>query len=723
MLNKFLLFAIGVCLLAACDNANQSQSEDPATKSDIPMPKIEVTYPTTAKVEAEDDYFGTPVADPFRWLEVDDSAAVKDWVIAQNKVTFGYLEQIPFREQFRQRLEEIWNYPKFSAPFRESGHVFFYKNDGLQNQSVLYIQDGLEGEPRVFLDPNTFSEDGTASLTTFAVAKDGKKAAYGVSQGGSDWNEYYVMDVETGELTGDHLKWIKFSGASWHGDGFYYGRFAEPSEGKELSSQNENKQIFFHKLGDDQSQDQLIYEEPEHPLRGIYAGTTDDERFLLIYLSEGATNDNALKVKDLTQPGSDFVDLVSTFDHSYDVVDNIDEKLLILTNQDAPRKQLVEVDMNNPAKDNWKVLIGEQEEVLTNVSVVGGKIYANYLKDASTHIYIHALDGTREGELELPGIGTASSVIGKKDDEIGFYSFTSFIYPSTTFKLDTKTGTSEVYRKSGVDFDPEQYTTEQVFFQSKDGTQVPMFIVHKKGIELNGQNPTLLYGYGGFNINILPAFSIANTVLLENGGIYAVANLRGGGEYGEDWHQSGMLERKQNVFDDFIGAAEFLVEKQYTSPEKLGIYGRSNGGLLVGAAMTQRPDLFAVAIPGVGVLDMLRYHKFTIGHAWAVEYGSSDLAEQFKWLYAYSPLHNLKDGTAYPATMVTTADHDDRVVPAHSFKFISRLQEAHKGENPVLIRIETQAGHGAGKPTSKIIEEYADMWAFLFYNTQSQINL
>lgn len=720
MVKQFLLFSLGLCLLASCDKPGSDKSNN---NSDTQMPKIDVTYPNTAKGNVEDNYFGTIVKDPFRWLEVDDSSAVKDWVVEQNKVTFGYLEQIPFREKFQQRLEKVWNYERFSAPFREGMQYYFYKNDGLQNQAVLYTQDGLDGEPRVFLDPNNFSDEGTASLTTFSVSKDGKRAVYGVSQGGSDWNEYFVKNVETGELMDDHLQWIKFSTAAWFRDGFFYGRFDEPSEGKELSSQNENKKIFYHELGSDQSDDKLVYEDPANPRRGTYAVTTEDERYLLLYLSNGATSDNALKVKDLAVADSRFVDVVSTFDHSYDVVDNIDNMLLVVTNDGAPRRRLIGIDMGNPARSNWKELIPEQAEVLNSVNLVGGKIFANYLKDASTHIYIHNLEGTRLGEVELPGIGTASGMIGKKDDNVAFYTFTSFIYPSTVFKYDVSTGKSEQFRKSGVDFDPSKFETKQVFFPSKDGTKIPMFIVHKKGIELDGNNPTLLYGYGGFNINILPSFSTANTVLLENGGIYAVVNLRGGGEYGEEWHAAGMLDKKQNVFDDFIGAAEYLIENKYTSPGKLGISGRSNGGLLVGAAMTQRPDLFKVALPGVGVLDMLRYHKFTIGHAWAVEYGSSDVEEEFKWLYAYSPLHNLKDGVEYPATMVITADHDDRVVPAHSFKFISRLQEAHKGDNPVLIRIETQAGHGAGKPTSKIIEEYADIWAFLFYNTNTPVEM
>ena len=720
MRNRFILFVIAFMLVAACEQSPSNHPEEKG-KAQINMPKINVSYPVTAQGEVEDNYFGTVVKDPYRWLEIDDSSAVKDWVKAENKVTFGYLEQIPFREKFRKRLEEVWNYPKFSAPSKKGENYFFYKNDGLQNQSVLYIQDGLEGEPREFLNPNGFSEDGTASLTTFEVSKDGKYAAYGVSEGGSDWNEFFVKEVKSGKKMDDHLKWIKFSGASWFEDGFYYGRFAAPKEGKELSSQNENKQIFYHKLGENQSQDQLVYEDPAHPRRGTYAATTEDERFLILYLSEGATNDHALKVKDLSTPNAEFVDIISTFDHSYNVIENEGDQLLILTNDNAPRRRLISIDVKHPARENWVEIIPESEEVLNSVSMVGGKLFANYLKDASTKIYIFSKTGEREGEVSLPGIGTASGLNGKKDENTAFYTFTSFTYPSTVFKYNVETGTSEVYRKSGVDFEPEDYTTKQVFFKSKDGTKVPMFIVHKKDLEMNGLNPTMLYGYGGFNIDILPYFSTANTVLLENGGIYAVVNLRGGGEYGEEWHKDGMLGKKQNVFDDFIGAAEYRIAEKYTSSEKLGIYGRSNGGLLVGAAMTQRPDLFKVAIPGVGVLDMLRYHKFTIGHAWAVEYGSSDHEDQFKWLYAYSPLHNIKDGVEYPATMVTTADHDDRVVPAHSFKFIAELQKKQAGDNPVLIRIETQAGHGAGKPTSKIIEEYADMWAFLFYNTNSPV--
>lgn len=719
--SRFFMTALLASSLAGC----QPQGESTTDSTDNPtqeMPKIEVSYPVTAKGDVVEDYHGTEVADPYRWLEVEDSAEVKDWVVAQNKATFGYLDQIPFRGAIRNRMEELWNYPKYSAPFKRGENYFYYKNDGLQNQYVLYKMDNLDAEAKPFLDPNTFSEDGTASLTNFTVSSDGKYAAYGISEGGSDWNEFHIRNVETGEDLEDHLKWLKFSGASWHGDGFYYGRFAEPKEGKELSSQNENKQIFFHKVGTDQSEDKLIYEEPEHPRRGIYAGTTDDERFLMFYLSEGATNNTALTVRDLSQAEAPQKQIITGFDYSYSLIDNIGSEMLFLTTDGASRKRVVSIDFENPGKENWKEIVPEKEEVLNSVSLVGGKLFAVYLKDASSKVYIYDLEGNQEGEVELPGIGTVSGFRGKKDETTAFYVFTSFTYPPSIFKYDVATNKSELFRKSEVDFDVDNYETKQVFYESKDGTKVPMFITHKKGLKMDGNNPTLLYGYGGFNINILPSFSVTNLALLENNGIYAVANLRGGGEYGEDWHVGGMLHQKQNVFDDFIGAAEYLIAEKYTSSEKLGIYGRSNGGLLVGAAMTQRPDLFKVAIPGVGVLDMLRYHKFTIGHAWAVEYGSSDEAEHFPNLYGYSPLHNLKKGTAYPATMITTADHDDRVVPAHSFKFAAQLQATHEGDNPVLIRIETMAGHGAGKPTSMVIDEYADMWSFLFYNTNSPVN-
>lgn len=707
------LFAIG-CLTLGFWSCGQTEEKDtPVTAEPI---KFDMEYPETQKGEVVDNYFGTDVPDPYRWLENDTAADVEAWVKAQNEVTFGYLDKIPFREKINARLTELWDYPKFSAPFRRNEWYFFSKNDGLQPQAVLYKQKGLDGEPQPFIDPNTFSEDGTTSLTMFSVSGDGKYAAYGKSSGGSDWNEFFVRNIATGEDTEDHIEWVKFSGAAWHKDGFFYGRFAEPEGGGELSSSNENKQIYYHKLGTDQSEDELVYQDPAHPKRGIYVTTTEDERFLLYYFSEGATNDNALSVQDLTKPGSGIQSIVSTFDYSFDVIENFGDKLLILTNHGAPRKRIIQVDVNNPAEANWEEIVPEKEEVLTGASVVGGKIFAVYLEDASSKVYVFEKDGKPAGEVELPGLGTVGGMAGRADDEVGFYTFTSFNYPPTIFKYNVKTGESELFRKSEAKFNPEDYETEQVFFESKDGTKVPMFLTYKKGLEKNGENPTMLYGYGGFNINILPGFNPATLILLENGGIYASVNLRGGGEYGEDWHKDGMLDKKQHVFDDFIAAAEYLIANKYTSTPKLAIHGRSNGGLLVGATMCQRPELFGVAFPGVGVMDMLRYHKFTIGHAWAVEYGSSEFEDQFNNLIKYSPVHSLKEGTSYPATMVTTADHDDRVVPAHSFKFAATLQEKHAGEAPVLIRIDVMAGHGAGRPTEKIISEWADMYAFMFAN-------
>ncbi|MCB9235001.1 MAG: S9 family peptidase [Bacteroidia bacterium] len=703
MKNLYLLL-IMLWLFAACKPGAQPQQEP-------------LKYPETAKGDVTDDYFGTQVADPYRWLENPDTQTVRDWINAQNEVSFGYLEKIPYRETLRKRLEKVWNYPKYGAPFKKGDHYFFSKNDGLQPQSVLYIQESLESEPHVFLDPNTFSADGTTSLSAFSVSRDGKFAVYGTSEGGSDWNDFYVVDVPSGEKRSDHLKHIKFSGVAWEGNGFYYGRFAAPEEGQELASLNENKKIYYHKLGDDQSKDVLVYEDPAHPKRGIYAQTTEDERFLILYFNEGATNDNGFSIKDLSDPKSKFVPVIENFDNSYSIIDNEGDELFVITNLDAPRKKLMAIDAKNPAPANWKTIIPEQEKVLSEVSLVGGKIVAVYLEDASSHMYTYNLDGTGEQEVELPGVGTVGGVVGKKDSPEAFYVFTSYVYPTTIYRFDTDKNESTVFRKSEIDYDPEKYETVLEFYKSKDGTKIPLFISMKKGLKLDGKNPTMLYGYGGFNVNILPGFRTANTVFMEEGGIYAVAVLRGGGEYGEDWHKDGMLMKKQNVFDDFIAAGEYLIEKKYTSKDYLAIHGRSNGGLLVGAVMCQRPDLFKVALPGVGVMDMLRYHKFTIGHAWVVEYGSSEANEaEFKNLYAYSPLHNLKDGTSYPATMTVTADHDDRVVPAHSFKWAARLQEAQAGNAPVIIRIETQAGHGAGKPTNMVIEEWADIWAFMFYN-------
>lgn len=673
-------------------------------------------YPVTAKVEQTDDYFGTQVADPYRWLEDDNSEETAAWVEAQNNVTFGYLEQIPFRDKIKARMEQIWDYPKYGTPFKKGNNYFFFKNDGMQNQYVMYKQSALDAEPVVFLDPNTFSEDGTVALAGLSFDKEGQYFAYSISKSGSDWSEIFVMEVETGNKLDDHLEWIKFSGMSWKDNGFYYSRYDAPKEGDALKAKNEYHKVYYHVLGNDQSEDVLIRKNDDHPLRNSYAGTTDDESFLYLSESEG-TSGNSLHVKKLDGSQADFIPIVDNFENEYNVLDNLGDKLLVMTNDGAPKWQVVLIDPDNPARENWTVIIPEKEEVLQGVSLIGGKIVAEYMKDATSVAYILDYEGNYLDDLQLPGIGSMSGMRGKKDDNEAFYSFTSFTFPSAVYKFDMATNTSEVYTRSEIDFDVDAYETKQVFYTSKDGTKVPMFLVYKKGLELNGNNPTYLYGYGGFNISLTPSFSLGRLVLLENGFVFAMANLRGGGEYGEEWHEAGTKLKKQNVFDDFISAAEYLIAEGYTSSEKLAIAGGSNGGLLVGACMTQRPELFKVALPAVGVMDMLRYHKFTIGWAWASDYGSSEESEEmFRYLYGYSPVHTLKQGTAYPATLITTADHDDRVVPAHSFKFAATLQEMHQGENPVLIRIDVKAGHGGGKPTSKIIEEYADEWAFTMYN-------
>ena len=679
----------------------------------------QIKYPETKKVDVTDNYHGTLVADPYRWLEDDKSDETKAWVEEQNKITFDYLNKIPFREKIKNRLTEIFNYPKYGAPFRAGNKYYFFKNDGLQNQSVLYVKETLESKEEVFLDPNKFSEDGTKSLTTISFSDDGKYLVYGVSSGGSDWNEFFVMNAETKKLLSDHLKWIKFSGAAWKGNGFYYSRYPEP-QGSELSTKNEFSKVYYHKIGTKQEEDILIYEDPSKPKRGFSAQTTDDERFLIIYQTEG-TSKNAFMVKDLSDDKSKFVNIVDDFKNNYSVIDNIEDKLLVRTDYDAPNYKLVLIDPKNPSKENWTDVIPESKNVLQSVRLIGGKIIATYLQDVAHHAYIFDLNGKPEGEIKLPGLGTVS-FSGRRDDNIAFYTFTSFTSPGTIYKFDVSTKSSELFRQIELNFDFDNYETKQVFYPSKDGTKIPMFIVHKKGLKLDGKNPTYLYAYGGFNASMLPSFSVSRLILLENNGVFALANIRGGGEYGEEWHRAGMLDKKQNVFDDFIAAAEYLIKEGYTNPNKLAIAGGSNGGLLIGAVINQRPDLFKVALPAVGVMDMLRFHKFTIGYYWIVEYGSSDDPKQFEYLYKYSPLHNIKEGLNYPAVLVTTADHDDRVVPAHSFKYIATLQEKYKGENPVLIRIETKAGHGAGKPTSKIIEELTDVWSFIFYNFNIEPN-
>jgi prolyl oligopeptidase len=673
-------------------------------------------YPVTKKVDTVDIYFGQEVPDPYRWLEDDNSPETEAWVKAENEVTFGYLEQIPFRDKIKKRLEEVWDYPKFGVPFKEGNNYYFFKNDGMQNQYVMYKQTSLDAEPEVFLDPNTFSEDGTVALSGLEFNHDGSLMAYSISKSGSDWSEIFVMDVETKTLLDDHLEWIKFSGTSWKDDGFYYSRYDKPREGDALKASNEFHKVYYHKIGTSQSEDELIYKNDDFPKRNYYAGTTEDESYLILSESAG-TSGNALWVKRLDGSTGDFTLIAEGFDNEYNVIDNLNDQLLIMTNDGAPKWKLVLVDPANAGKENWKEIIPEKEEVLQSLSLVGGKIVAEYMKNATSVAFIYDYEGNYIEDLQLPGIGSLSGIRGKKEENLAFYSFTSFTFPSTVYKYDIAKNTSEVYTRSEIDFDVDAYETRQVFYKSKDGTDVSMFIVHKKGLKMNGKNPTYLYGYGGFNISLTPGFSITRLVLLENGFVFAMPNLRGGGEYGEDWHEGGIKLKKQNVFDDFIAAADYLIMEGYTRPDKLAIAGGSNGGLLVGACMTQRPDLFAVALPAVGVMDMLRYHKFTIGWAWASDYGTSeDSEEMFQYLYGYSPLHNIKNGVNYPATLITTADHDDRVVPAHSFKFAATLQEKHKGDNPVLIRIDVKAGHGGGKPTAKVIEEYTDEWSFMMYN-------
>ncbi len=671
-------------------------------------------YPETKKVDVIDTYFGVEVADPYRWLEDDRSEETAAWVKAQNEVTFHYLSQIPYRDAIQKRLKELWDYPRYGTPFKEGNYYFFFKNEGMQNQSVLYVQEGVDGDPRILLNPNDLCEDGTVSVTTVRVCNNARYLAYGISRGGSDWNEFYVLDIVNGTHLEDHLKWIKFSRIAWHGNGFYYSRYDAP-EGSELSVKNEYHKVYYHKIGTPQHEDILIFENKEYPLRNFSAFVTKDESFLCIYESE-TTQGNSLYVKNLNVPNADFVKVADGFEYNHSVVGEIDGKLLLYTNRNAPMYKLVLVDPEKPDMKYWNEIIPEKDYVLRSASLAGDKIIVHYLKDASSHAYIYNYEGRQEGQINLPGIGTLSSLSTRKEDNEVFYAFTSFTFPTTIYRFDMTSKESSVYKSPDIDFNPEKYVVKQVFYESKDGTKIPMFIVHKKNIKYDGNNPTLLYGYGGFNVSVLPSFNVSRLPFLENGGIYVSANIRGGGEYGKKWHEAGTKLQKQNVFDDFIAAAEYLIDHQYTSPEKLAIQGGSNGGLLVAACANQRPELFKVALPAVGVMDMLRFHKFTIGWAWTGDYGSSEDSTEFHYLLGYSPLHNIKEGVNYPATLVTTADHDDRVVPAHSFKYIAALQAKHKGDNPVLIRIETQAGHGAGKPTEKIIEQATDVWAFTFYN-------
>lgn len=675
-------------------------------------------YPDAKKLDLVEDHHGKKVPDPYRWLEDPDTPEARKWIEAENKVTFKYLETIPERKAIEARLTELWDYEKWGIPFKRGGRYFFTRNDGLQNQSPLYWVKSLGDEPKLLIDPNTLSEDGTVALGGYSVSDDGKLIAYALASGGSDWREWHVREVDTGKDLSDKIEWSKFSGASWtpDGKGFYYSRYDAPKEGEELKGANYFQKLYYHKIGTPQSQDRLVYERKDHKDWGFGGEVTDDGKYLIISVWKGTERKNLLFYKSLESPDAPVVELIDEFEAQYNFIDNEGSVFYFFNDLETPRGQIIAIDTKTPQRASWKKVIPQTEYTLRGANIVGGKIVAEYLKDAQSLVKVFDMDGKFVRTVELPGIGSAGGFGGKKSDTETFYSFSSYTDPGSIYRYDVATGESTLYKKPEIDIRPENFETRQVFYKSKDGTRVPMFITHKKGLKLDGNNATLLYGYGGFNIPLTPGFSVSRYVWMEMGGVYAVANLRGGGEYGAEWHQAGTKLTKQNVFDDFISAAEWLIENDYTRPDKLAIEGGSNGGLLVGACMTQRPDLFGVAIPRVGVLDMLRFHKFTIGWAWTSDYGSPDNEEEFNALLAYSPYHNLKPGTAYPATLITTGDHDDRVVPAHSFKFAAALQEAHSGPDPVMIRIETRAGHGAGKPTWMRIEEAADIMGFTAKN-------
>lgn len=709
--NRSIYYLLLIAIISSCQQMENTMTEN-AT--------IAVTYPTTKAIDHQDEYHGEKVADEYRWLEDDRAEEVAEWVEAENETTFGYLEQIPYRAQIKERLTALWDYEKYSAPFKEGDYTYFYKNDGLQNQYVIYRQKGTQ-DPSVFLDPNTFSEDGTTALRGLNFTKDGSRCAYAISEGGSDWRKIIILDTESKTMIEDTIQDVKFSGISWKGkEGFYYSSYDKPKEGSELSGMTQYHKLYFHQLGTPQEDDQLIFGGKATPRRYISGYVTEDERWLVISASK-STYGNELYIQDLTKPKAPIVPIVSNLENQHYIAHNEGSTLYIVTDLDAPNKRLVKVEVSDPSPENWVDVIAERKEPL-NLSKGGGYFFATYLKDALSYVEQLDLEGNLKRVVELPGKGSAYGFGGKWEEKSLYYTFTSYIAPRTIYKYDIESGQSEIYKRDGVDFDPEAYESKQVFYTSKDGTKVPMMITYKKGLALNGTNPTMLYGYGGFNVSLRPGFSVSNIVWLENGGVYAVPNLRGGGEYGKEWHVAGTKMQKQNVFDDFIAAAEYLIAEGYTSSEHLAISGGSNGGLLVGATMTQRPDLAKVALPAVGVLDMLRYHKFTAGAGWAYDYGTSeDSKEMFDYLKAYSPLHNLKAGVCYPATMVTTADHDDRVVPAHSFKFAATLQKAQAcGDHPALIRIDTKSGHGASS-TSKQIENQVDKWAFTFYNLNAPV--
>ncbi|WP_303309426.1 prolyl oligopeptidase family protein [Hymenobacter sp. BT730] len=690
-----------------------------STTTSSPVSRQKLVYPTPRKSNQTDDYHGTSITDAYRWLEDPDSPETKEWVTAENKLTFGYLNKIPFRDKIRERLTQIWNYERYGIPQQEGEYLYFQKNDGLQNQAVLYVQKVGEDKEEVLLDPNKFSADGTTALAGTYFSNDHRYMAYATSGGGSDWQQLKVMDLKTRQPLKDELQWVKVSGAAWDKNGFYYSRYDAPKPGEnKLSGKNEFHKVYYHRLGTDQSADKLVYEDKTMPLGFRYAGTTDDERFLVVYLTDGKADGNRLLVRDLkaAKQASKFTAVGSTYEYNNSVVGNIDGKLLVLTNYKAPRFRLVLIDPEKPQEANWKDVLPQTADKLEEVAQVGGQLIASYLHDASSLVKAYSEKGEFQRDITLPAIGTASGFHGRRQDKEVYYAFTSYAYPTTIYRYNVASGQSTVFRQPKVDVNPDDYVVQQVFYASKDKTKIPMFIVHRKGLKLDGQNPTYLYAYGGFNVSLTPGFSVTRMLWLENGGVLAIPNLRGGGEYGEAWHQAGMTPNKQNVFDDFIAAAEYLTIQNYTNPEKLAIAGGSNGGLLVGAIMTQRPEVAHVAFPAVGVMDMLRYQKFTIGWNWVPEYGSSDNYAQFQNLYKFSPLHNLKSGVNYPATLITTADHDDRVVPAHSFKFAATLQEVNSGPNPQLIRIDVNAGHGAGKSTKLLIDEWTDVWSFAYYN-------
>ena len=697
------LAAFAVALAAACPPAAAQRLE----------------YPKAKKGDQMDTYFGVKVADPYRWLEDENSPETARWVEEENRLTFGYLEKIPYRQAVKARVERLFNYPRYTAPFRRGEYYFYFKNDGLQNQNVLYVQKGLDGASEVLLDPNKFSADGTSELGALAVSKDAHYAGYGISAGGSDWEEYHVREVATKKDLPDVLKWVKVSDIAWQGEGFYYSRYDEPEKGKELTTKNENHKVYFHRVGTPQSADELVYEDKANPQRFHTVSTTEDERFALLDISDRGKGKkgNALFYLDAKAGDRKWHPLVAEIsDDDFGVVDDVGDKLLVETNRNAPNRRVFLFDPKNPEEKNWKDVLPERPEPLQSASTGGGKLFATYLKDVTTRAYVYSLDGKFENEVRLPGLGIATDFGGLKDDRVIFYTFTSFNFPPTIYRYDIAARKSSVFRAPEIPgFRPDDYETREVFYTSKDGTRVPLFLFYRKGLKLDGNNPTLLYGYGGFNITTAPNFNSARLALLEQGFVYASANMRGGGEYGEKWHEAGTKLKKQNVFDDFIAAAEWLVKNKYTRPARIAIHGVSNGGLLVGACITQRPELYGAALPAVGVMDMLRFHKFTIGWAWVDDYGSSDDPDQFRALRAYSPLHNIRPGTRYPATLVTTADHDDRVVPAHSFKYAAALQAAQAGERPILIRIDTKSGHGASS-TTKAIEQAADIYTFLFHN-------